>query len=353
MPPPARRRHLSPWVSPVSPCAPHTVPSIRPSPLQPTRTSETTTKVPTLNVVAPHPTTPPPQVGSPPHGPNPTDARLATHGQTREEYELDPNHYERAGVRGERHKLHIDDQDSEDDDTNSGSDTRSVFNDPAGFYPEEPAARKAYGRLLAHRQDAEERARRHDEQHPPGVQGQVQARRRVAPDRGDDSTAIVPGRTVAETALADARVKSRKANVAEIAAFVRTAGGTAGVGGVAADALYGQTNRNDLCHLRGTLRRQDGIWVTFTKIQSHIEDAVADAGTIRCPHMVGVDRYAWKRSPHIAISERITGYKQFGKFILFYRMGNVNDVVFCVQAPTEAGPCRVRFTAPSAGKRWR
>ena len=41
---------------------------------------------------------------------------------------------------------------------------------------------------------------------------------------------------MAETALADARVKSRKANVAEIAAFVRTAGGTAGVGGVAADA---------------------------------------------------------------------------------------------------------------------
>ena len=248
--------------------------------------------------------------------------------------------------------MHIDDQDS-DDDTNSGSDTRSVFNDPAGFYPEEPAARKAYGRLLAHRQDAEERSRRHDEQHPPGVQGQVQARRRGAPDRGDDSTAIVPGRTVAETALADARVKSRKANVAEIAAFVRTAGGTAGVGGVAADALYGQTNRNDLCHLRGTLRRQDGIWVTFTKIQSHIEDAVADAGTIRCPHMVGVDRYAWKRSPHIAISERVTGYKQFGKFILFYRTGNSTDVVFCVQAPTEAGPCRVRFTAPSAGKRWR
>ena len=321
---------------------------------RPTHTSETTTKVPTLNVVAPHPTTPPPQVGSPPHGPNPTDARLATHGQTREEYELDPNHYERAGVRGERHQLHIDDQDSEDDDTNSGSDTRSVFNDPAGFYPEEPAARKAYGRLLAHRQDAEERARRHDEQHPPGVQGQVQARRRDAPDRGDDSTAIVrTGRTVAETALADARVKSRKANVAEIAAFVRTAGGTAGVGGVAADAMYGQTNRNDLCHLRGTLRRQDGIWVTFTKIQSHIEDAVADVATVRCPHMVGVDRYAWKRSPHIAISERITGYKQFGKFILFYRMGNVFDVVFCVQAPTEAGPCRVRFTAPSAGKRWR
>ena len=319
---------------------------------RPTHTSETTTKVPTLNVVAPHPTTPPPQVGSPPHGPNPTDARLATHGQTREEYELDPNHYERAGVRGERHQLHIDDQDSEDDDTNSGSDTRSVFNDPAGFYPEEPAARKAYGRLLAHRQDAEERARRHDEQHPPGVQGQVQAHRLRQDDRCDEM-AIVPGRTVAETALADARVKSRKANVAEIAAFVRTAGGTAGVGGVAADAMYGQTNRNDLCHLRGTLRRQDGIWVTFTKIQSHIEDAVADAGTIRCPHMVGVDRYAWKRSPHIAISERITGYKQFGKFILFYRMGNVFDVLFCVQAPTEAGPCRARFTAPSAGKRWR
>ena len=125
------------------------------------------------------------------------------------------------------------------------------------------------------------------------------------------------GRTVAETALADARVKSRKANVAEIAAFVRTAGGTAGVGGVAADALYGQANRNDQSHLRGTLRRQDGIWVTFTKIQSHIEDAVADVATVRCPHMVGVDRYAWKRSPHIAISERITGYKQFGKFILF------------------------------------
>ena len=300
-----------------------------------------------------HPLTPPPQVGSPPHGPNPTDARLATHGQTREEYELDPNHYERAGVRGERHQLHIHDQDSEDDDTNSGSDTRSVFNDPAGFYPEEPAARKAYGRLLAHRQDAEERARRHDEQHPPGVQGQVQTHRRGAHDRGDDSTAIVPGRTVAETALADARVKSRKANVAEIAAFVRTAGGTAGVGGVAADALYGQANRNDLSHLRGTLRRQDGIWVTFTKIQSHIEDAVADVATVRCPHMVGVDRYAWKRSPHIAISERITGYKQFGKFILFYRMGNVTDVVFCLQAPTEAGPCRARFTAPSAGKRWR
>jgi hypothetical protein len=158
---------------------------------------------------------------------------------------------------------------------------------------------------------------------------------------------------VAETALADARVKSRKANVAEIAAFVRTAGGTAGVGGVAAEAMYGQANRNDLSHLRGTLRRQDGIWVTFTKIQSHIEDAVADVATVRCPHMVGIDRYAWKRSPHIAISERITGYKQFGKFILFYRMGNVFDVVFCVQAPTEAGPCRVRFTAPSAGKRWR
>ena len=211
--------------------------------------------------------------------------------------------------------MHIDDQDSEDDDTNSGSDTRSVFNDPAGFYPEEPAARKAYGRLLAHRQDAEERARRHDEQHPTGVQGQVQTHRRDAPDRGDDSMAIVPGRAVAETALADARVKSRKANVAEIAAFVRTAGGTVGVGGGAADAMYGQTNRNDLSHLRGTLRRKDGIWVTFTKIQSHIEDAVADAATVRCPHMVGVDRYAWKRSPHIAISERITGYKQFGKFI--------------------------------------
>ena len=57
--------------------------------------------------------------------------------------------------------------------------------------------------------------------------------------------------------------------------------------------------------------------MTFTKIQSHIEDAVADVATVRCPHMVGVDRYAWKRSPHIAISERITGYKQFGKFILF------------------------------------
>ena len=223
-----------------------------------THTSETTTKVPTLNVPTPHPLTPPPQVGSPPHGPNPTDARLATHGQTREEYELDPNHYERAGVRGERHQLHIDDQDSEDDDTNSGSDTRSVFNDPAGFYPEEPAARKAYGRLLAHRQDAEERARRHDEQHPPGVQGQVQARRRVAPDRGDDSTAIVPGRTVAETALADARVKSRKANVAEIAAFVRTAGGTAGVGGVAADAMYGQTNRNDLSTSEGRCEDKTG-----------------------------------------------------------------------------------------------
>ena len=321
MPPPARRRHLSPWVSPVSPRAPHTVPPIRPSPLPPTHTHRNRRrKSPLVLTSSPHPLTPPPQVGSPPHGPNPTDARLATHGQTHEEYELDPNHFERAGVRGERrarrdaeHQLHIDDQDS-DDDTNSGSDTRSVFNDPAGFYPEEPAARKAYGRLLAHRQDAEERARRHDEQHPPGVQRQVQTHRLRQDDRGDEM-AIVPGRTVAETALADARVKSHKANVAEIAAFVRTAGGTAGVGGVAADALYGQTNRNDLCHLRGTLRRQDGIWVTFTKIQSHIEDAVADAGTIRCPHMVGVDRYAWKRSPHIAVSERITGYKQFGKFI--------------------------------------
>jgi len=247
MPPPARRRHLSPWVSPVSPRAPHTVPPIRPSPLPPHTHIGTDDESAHSERPNAHPLTPPPQVGSPPHGPNPTDARLATHGQTREEYELDPNHYERAGVRGERHQLHIDDQDSEDDDTNSGSDTRSVFNDPAGFYPEEPAARKAYGRLLAHRQDAEERARRHDEQHPPGVQGQVQARRRVAPDRGDDSTAIVrTGRTVAETALADARVKSRKANVAEIAAFVRTAGGTAGVGGVAADAMYGQANRNDL-----------------------------------------------------------------------------------------------------------
>ena len=86
---------------------------------------------------------------------------------------------------------------------------------------------------------------------------------------------------MAETALADARVKSRKANVAEIAAFVRTAGGTVGVGGGAADAMYGQTNRNDLSHLRGTLRRKDGIWVTFTKIQSHIEDAVADENAIR------------------------------------------------------------------------
>ena len=313
MPPPARRRHLSPWVSPVSPRAPHTVPPIRPSPLPHTHIGNDDESAHSERRRA-TPLTPPPQVGSPPHGPNPTDARLATHGQTREEYELDPNHFERAGVRGERHQLHIDDQDSEDDDTNSGSDTRSVFNDPAGFYPEEPAARKAYGRLLAHRQDAEERARRHDEQHPPGVQGQVQAHRLRQDDRCDEM-AIVPGRTVAETALADARVKSHKANVAEIAAFVRTAGGTVGVGGGAADAMYGQTNRNDLSHLRGTLRRKDGIWVTFTKIQSHIEDAVADAGTIRCPHMVGVDRYAWKRSPHIAISERITGYKQFGKFI--------------------------------------
>ena len=82
--------------------------------------------------------------------------------------------------------------------------------------------------------------------------------RRVAPDRGDDSTAIVPGRTVAETALADARVKSRKANVAEIAAFVRTAGGTAGVGGVAADALYGQTNRNDLSTSEGRCEDKTG-----------------------------------------------------------------------------------------------
>ena len=63
---------------------------------------------------------------------------------------------------------------------------------------------------------------------------------------------------MAETALADARVKSRKANVAEIAAFVRTAGGTAGVGGVAADALYGQTNRNDLSTSEGRCEDKTG-----------------------------------------------------------------------------------------------
>ena len=119
-----------------------------------------------------------------------------------------------------------------------------MLNDPAGFYPEEPAARRAYGRLLRHRADAEERARRHDEEHDT---------RTPSLTPSDDERALlesvtnrgVPGRTVGETAAAAARTRAAKANVAETAAFVRAAGGTAGVGGVATDAIAPSNSGDD------------------------------------------------------------------------------------------------------------
>jgi len=257
----------------------------------------------------------PQQVGSPPHGPNPTDARLATRGRTAEEHELDPTSY---NVRGARARRRDDDASHRGGGSDASErDDRSVLNDPAGFYPDEPAARRAYGRLLRHRADAEERARRHDEEHDardPSLDPTLSA----VDERTFAHELRVPGRTVGETAAAAARTRTRKANVAETAAFVRAAGGNAGVGGVATEA-YGRNGRNDpiapssmydgnrrtsLSHLRGTLRRRDDVWVTFTKISEQVEAVLADPASVRCPHVVGTDRHAWRRSPHVAVSER-------------------------------------------------
>ena len=165
MPPPARRRHLSPWVSPSSPLA---FPSDPRAPPVAAARRRNRRKCPlaVASLRSPQPTSRPPQVGSPPHGPNPTDARLATRGRTAEEHELDPALFERAAVRGARARRRDDDDASRGGESDASErDDRSVLNDPAGFYPEEPAARRAYGRLLRHRADAEERARRHDEEH--------------------------------------------------------------------------------------------------------------------------------------------------------------------------------------------
>ena len=311
MPPPARRRHLSPWVSPSSPLAFPSDPRAPPVAAARRRNRE---KCPlaVASLRSPQPTSRPPQVGSPPHGPNPTDARLATRGRTAEEHELDPALFERAGVRGARARRRDDDDASSrgGGDASDGSerDDRSVLNDPAGFYPEEPAARRAYGRLLRHRADAAERARRHDEEHDTRTPSLTQnsTHPTVA---ADDEPTFVPGRTVGETAAAAARTRAAKATVAETAAFVRAAGGTAGVGGVATECgdecdVY-DVNRRDLSHLRGTLRRRGDVWVTFTKIKEQVEAVLADPASVRCPHVVGTDRDAWRRSPHVAVSERV------------------------------------------------
>ena len=312
MPPPARRRHLSPWVSPSSPLAFPSDPRAPPVAAARRRNRE---KCPlaVASLRSPQPTSRPPQVGSPPHGPNPTDARLATRGRTAEEHELDPALFERAAVRGARARRRDDDDASRGGESDASErDDRSVLNDPAGFYPEEPAARRAYGRLLRHRADAEERARRHDEEHDtrtPSLTPSDDERALLESVTNHLAHRGVPGRTVGETAAAAARTRAAKATVAETAAFVRAAGGTAGVGGVATECgdecdVY-DVNRRDLSHLRGTLRRRGDVWVTFTKIKEQVEAVLADPASVRCPHVVGTDRDAWRRSPHVAVSERV------------------------------------------------
>ena len=236
MPPPARRRHLSPWVSPSSPLA-------FPLPIHARaarRAHRRNRRKCPLAVVEPdeiRPTSLPSPAGwlaaarPEPHGRAPRDAWSHRRGaRTR------PGLVRARGVRGARARRRDDDDASSrgGGDASDGSerDDRSVLNDPAGFYPEEPAARRAYGRLLRHRADAAERARRHDDEHDTRTPSLTQnsTHPTVA---ADDEPTFVPGRTVGETAAAAARTRAAKATVAETAAFVRAAGGTAGVGGVA------------------------------------------------------------------------------------------------------------------------
>ena len=160
----------------------------------------------------------------------------------------------------------------------------------------------------------------------------------------------VPGRTVGETAAAAARTRAAKANVAETAAFVRAAGGTAGVGGVATDAIAPSNsgddkfnvydgNRRDLSHLRGTLRRRDDVWVTFTKIKEQVEAVLTDPEAVRCPHVVGTDRNQWRRAPHVAVSERvapssrleISGRSSGAPSSVVARGGSVRRKVYCAE----------------------
>ena len=216
-----------------------------------------------------------------------------------------------------------------------------MLNDPAGFYPEEPAARRAYGRLLRHRADAAERARRHDDEHDTRTPSLTQNSTHPT-DAADDEPTFVPGRTVGETAAAAARTRAAKATVAETAAFVRAAGGTAGVGGVATECgdecdVY-DVNRRDLSHLRGTLRRRGDVWVTFTKIKEQVEAVLADPASVRCPHVVGTDRDAWRRSPHVAVSERVApntrlemSGRSSGSSSVIARGGSVARKVYCAE----------------------
>ena len=230
----------------------------------------------------PHTTTPhhthTPQ-GAETRGPTPTDARLATDGASPQEVEYDPDVAERAALEAQTKMKTLQQQQQRQkfvSDTkkyaanaknknvnvegNCGDNDNNNNNNNAdltGLLPTNPVARRAYGKMLKHRREGEERARRDRET-------QLASARSYGTD--DDDNGYDDGykggggggggaRSVAAEAAAAKRATARREHIAHASREIRDAGGAPHLtaAGVDVDAA-GRKSRRPLTSQHSTTR---------------------------------------------------------------------------------------------------